>query len=208
MLACHCSRPSCRTRHVTRVPRAVKVSTLCFYGAPGKMGLPAVGLSSLRPQDRTLEFECYPELKKKKGPAWGPFVFFGAPGEIRTPDRLVRSQVLYPAELRAHCLIVCVLCSGGERGIRTLEGLLTLTPLAGERFRPLSHLSVQLNPSLCHFPERGMDSSLRSSPLRGALRASVGTLPAPSVRPVNQLSDRSISPSIRDKGVQFTDGIP
>jgi hypothetical protein len=31
--------------------------------------------------------------------------------------------------------------SGGERGIRTLEGLLTLTPLAGERFRPLSHLS-------------------------------------------------------------------
>jgi hypothetical protein len=28
----------------------------------------------------------------------------GAPGEIRTPDRLVRSQVLYPAELRAHLL--------------------------------------------------------------------------------------------------------
>jgi hypothetical protein len=27
----------------------------------------------------------------------------GAPGEIRTPDRLVRSQVLYPAELRARC---------------------------------------------------------------------------------------------------------
>src|SRR3989304_2486551 len=25
----------------------------------------------------------------------------GAPGEIRTPDHLVRSQVLYPAELRA-----------------------------------------------------------------------------------------------------------
>ena len=24
----------------------------------------------------------------------------GAPGEIRTPDHLVRSQVLYPAELR------------------------------------------------------------------------------------------------------------
>ena len=31
--------------------------------------------------------------------------------------------------------------SGGEGGIRTLEGLLTLTPLAGERFQPLSHLS-------------------------------------------------------------------
>jgi hypothetical protein len=25
----------------------------------------------------------------------------GAPGEIRTPDQLVRSQLLYPAELRA-----------------------------------------------------------------------------------------------------------
>ena len=28
----------------------------------------------------------------------------GAPGEIRTPDLLVRSQTLYPAELRAHFL--------------------------------------------------------------------------------------------------------
>ena len=28
----------------------------------------------------------------------------GAPGEIRTPDLLVRSQALYPTELRAHCL--------------------------------------------------------------------------------------------------------
>jgi len=28
----------------------------------------------------------------------------GAPGEIRTPDPLVRSQVLYPAELRAHSM--------------------------------------------------------------------------------------------------------
>ena len=26
----------------------------------------------------------------------------GAPGEIRTPDPLVRSQILYPTELRAH----------------------------------------------------------------------------------------------------------
>jgi hypothetical protein len=28
-------------------------------------------------------------------------VMFGAPGEIRTPDPLVRSQILYPTELRA-----------------------------------------------------------------------------------------------------------
>src|SRR6516165_4591358 len=32
--------------------------------------------------------------------------------------------------------------SGGERGIRTLEGLLALTPLAGVRLRPLGHLSA------------------------------------------------------------------
>src|ERR1700691_704556 len=31
--------------------------------------------------------------------------------------------------------------TGGERGIRTLEGLLTPTPLAGVRLRPLGHLS-------------------------------------------------------------------
>src|SRR6478752_7035737 len=31
---------------------------------------------------------------------------------------------------------------GGEGGIRTLEGLLALTPLAGVRLRPLGHLSA------------------------------------------------------------------
>ena len=31
---------------------------------------------------------------------------------------------------------------GGERGIRTLDTLLTYTPLAGERLQPLGHLSV------------------------------------------------------------------
>ena len=30
---------------------------------------------------------------------------------------------------------------GGEEGIRTLDTLLTYTPLAGERLRPLGHLS-------------------------------------------------------------------
>ncbi|CAI2935614.1 protein of unknown function [Aminobacter niigataensis] len=32
--------------------------------------------------------------------------------------------------------------AGGEDGIRTHEKLLTSTPLAGERLRPLGHLSV------------------------------------------------------------------
>ena len=36
--------------------------------------------------------------------------------------------------------------SGGEGGIRTLDGLLTHTPLAGERLQPLGHLS-----KTCHF---------------------------------------------------------
>ena len=41
----------------------------------------------------------------KKGSLWRgtPFHFTGAPGEIRTPDLLVRSQTLYPTELRARC---------------------------------------------------------------------------------------------------------
>ena len=35
-----------------------------------------------------------------------------------------------------------VVIFGGEGGIRTLDGLLTHTPLAGERLQPLGHLSV------------------------------------------------------------------
>ena len=81
------------------------VNTLYHLARPERLAAPSRP-ACRRPtasSDRTLEFECYPELEKKKGPARGPFIFFGAPGEIRTPDRLVRSQVLYPAELRAHC---------------------------------------------------------------------------------------------------------
>ena len=38
----------------------------------------------------------------KKASRGGLFICAGAPGEIRTPDLLVRSQTLYPTELRAH----------------------------------------------------------------------------------------------------------
>jgi hypothetical protein len=41
-----------------------------------------------------------------------------------------------------------VLLIGGERGIRTLDGLLAHTPLAGERLRPLGHLSNQWGRSI------------------------------------------------------------
>ena len=33
---------------------------------------------------------------------------------------------------------------GGEGGIRTLDTLLTYTPLAGERLQPLGHFTVQI----------------------------------------------------------------
>ncbi len=41
---------------------------------------------------------------------------FGAPGEIRTPDRSVRSRVLYPAELRALGLVLQELAFGLPQG--------------------------------------------------------------------------------------------
>ena len=50
-------------------------------------------------------------MRDKTKPAWiaensasirVSVVFIGAPGGIRTPDLLIRSQALYPAELRAH----------------------------------------------------------------------------------------------------------
>jgi Phage integrase family len=76
---------------------------------------------------------------KTPAPARGQVIELnGAPGEIRTPDLLVRSQALYPTELRAH---LSKIIGGGEGGIRTLDGLLTHTPLAGARLRPLGHLS-------------------------------------------------------------------
>ena len=63
----------------------------------------------------------------------------GAPDTIRTCDRLVRSQVLYPAELRARNFAKRDV-NGGEPGIRTLDTL-RYTPLAGVRLQPLGQLT-------------------------------------------------------------------
>ena len=53
-----------------------------------------------------------PEKQKGQSDDWPNCLiihrYFGAPGAIRTPDPLVRSQVLYPAELRAHCVFEAV----------------------------------------------------------------------------------------------------
>jgi hypothetical protein len=43
------------------------------------------------------------EFKKMVSKNWF-YSLFIAPGEIRTPDHLVRSQILYPTELRARIL--------------------------------------------------------------------------------------------------------
>ena len=45
--------------------------------------------------------------------------FFGALGGIRTPDPLVRSQVLYPTELRAR--VYFMLSSRKNRGFRLTQ---------------------------------------------------------------------------------------
>ena len=47
----------------------------------------------------------------------------GGRRRIRTSDRLVRSQVLYPAELCAQSLLykTAIKRNGGEGGIRTLD---------------------------------------------------------------------------------------
>ena len=62
-------------------------------------------------------------------------------GEIQgqCPD-----SVLYRSQKPKSPAQAGFLLSGGERGIRTLDGLLTHTPLAGERLQPLGHLSVNL----------------------------------------------------------------
>ncbi len=55
-------------------------------------------------------------------------LLFGAHGRSRTSDRLVRSQVLYPAELHAlnpelrKLGSQSIVKNGGEGGIRTLDG--------------------------------------------------------------------------------------
>jgi hypothetical protein len=56
-----------------------------------------------------LQFSLHSSFGKKQRVApnlSNPLFFYkisGAPWVIRTPDLLVRSQTLYPAELRAHC---------------------------------------------------------------------------------------------------------
>ncbi len=64
-------------------------------------------------------------VETKKGTRmWMPSLLeYGAPGRIRTSDHLVRSQVLYPAELRAHRLKARIIAIGPE-GCKPSRGIL------------------------------------------------------------------------------------
>ncbi len=53
---------------------------------------------------------------------------------------------------------------GGEGGIRTLDGLLTHTPLAGERLQPLGHLSGNTVNRTRYSPPSGVYGSKLGSP--------------------------------------------
>ena len=58
--------------------------------------------------------------------------------------RAILTKQFYPVKLFIFELVISKKL-GGERGIRTLDGLLTHTPLAGERLQPLGHLSTRQN---------------------------------------------------------------
>ena len=84
----------------------------------------------------------------------------GAPGEIRTPDRLVRSQVLYPAELRAHHL-GCRACQASCR-----------RQVNGELFRELRFASIAAS----QFPGQ----RFRIAPICTTCNSTVRALAAPA----------------------------
>ena len=74
----------------------------------------------------------------------------GAPGEIRTPDHLVRSQVLYPTELRAHCEIFNrTTLTPWRRSVEARSGIIQIPPacvnLFLEIYSPSLRISVKYN---------------------------------------------------------------
>ena len=100
-----------RPAHIFQIPFLVEVGQFSVsvdtfgprpFGAGVAGATPFFAASLLVEQvyDFVGSSNLYQQAKQKEAPKTGLFLF-GAPGEIRTPDRLVRSQVLYPAELRA-----------------------------------------------------------------------------------------------------------
>ena len=56
--------------------------------------------------DANLSFVALVQNKKQKTLRKSKSLIYGTPEGIRTPDLLVRSQTLYPAELLAQILVV------------------------------------------------------------------------------------------------------
>ena len=80
-------------RHAAGVPGGIRAAHCCSLSRRGIAPYSATG-SGARP---------FESIKTKKYPIPnGIEYFFGVPGGIRTRDLLIRSQTLYPAELRAH----------------------------------------------------------------------------------------------------------
>ena len=75
-------------------------------GRTGNLSFSYCRLSELKP--RKFRFILATQLQKgniEKGTCNRKCLFHGAPEGIRTPDLLVRSQLLYPAELPAHIAV-------------------------------------------------------------------------------------------------------
>ena len=79
--------------------------------------------------------------------------YYGAPGEIRTPGLLVRSQTLYPAELRAHSGSWMNLCQINKKS-RTVQltALCRGHGLGGRLGRDQGQFLFDVKPCLAHQP--------------------------------------------------------
>ena len=109
---------------------------------------------------------------QKKGPLSGPVLLAEREGLCRDRLMAITPSLAVARDRRAQCAASCATrpaCRwsnqrflstpyppikrapvgarfiGGERGIRTLDRILSYTPLAGARLRPLGHLSGTLN---------------------------------------------------------------
>ena len=96
------------------------------YGAPGEIMSgscpPPFGFASLirnsLPANLSNSYRSNSPVRSDLRDPFGVSNKYGAPGEIRTPDRPVRSRVLYPAELRARC---CPRLACTSRGVRIIR---------------------------------------------------------------------------------------
>jgi hypothetical protein len=70
----------------------------------------------------------------------------GAPGEIRTPDLLLRRQSLYPSELRAHA--TGVVYTGGWRGFNAARSMLQ-DPLDLRKIKPFTMRGTKRHEGFC-----------------------------------------------------------